>query len=128
MTHGIRRLLTAVVVAVAVAVGVCACGANNQVVPPVIVNLMSIDGTTVEVSVGGSVDLTGDDKTFTDWNAKIADPSIVEFLPGRDDGSAQFNPGLHALQKGSTEVFLTNSSSEASVMFTVTVTPKTSGY
>ena len=82
---------------------------------------------TVEVPEGGSVDLTGDDETFTEWTADIADPEVVEFVPGREDGSAQFNPGLTAESVGSTEVTLENGESGDTVTFTVDVVPS-SGY
>ncbi|WP_395244795.1 hypothetical protein ACGGZK_03055 [Agromyces sp. MMS24-K17] len=90
--------------------------------PPVIVDLGEVDGTTVEVPLGGTIDLTGDDETFTAWEADIADPAIVEFTPGKDDGSAQFNPGLTALEVGSTDVTLHNAETDDSVSFTVEVT------
>jgi hypothetical protein len=92
-----------------------------QALPPVIADLGELDGTTVDVGVGGTIDLTGDDETFTDWTATIDDPSVVSFTPGRDDGSAQFNPGLQATAVGTTDVTLTNSVSGESVTFTVVV-------
>ena len=101
---------------------------GSSALPPVIVDLGDVDGTTVEVPEGGSIDLTGDDETYTDWTAEIADPAVVEFVPGRDDGSAQFNPGLTAESVGTTEVTLDNSESGDSVTFTVEVVPKSDGY
>ncbi len=92
--------------------------------PPIIADLGSIDGTTVQVPLGNTIDLTGDDKDFTHWAADIADPGIVSFVPGKDDGSAQFNPGLDALAEGSTKVALDNSASGAHVTFTVEVTAR----
>jgi hypothetical protein len=103
-------------------------GGDASALPPVTVDLGDVDGTTVEVPEGGSVDLTGDDETFTDWTADIADPAVVEFVPGRDDGSAQFNPGLTAKSVGTTQVTLDNSESGDSVTFTVDVVPKSDGY
>ena len=44
-------------------------GGDSSALPPVIVDLGDVDGTTVEVPEGGSVDLTGDDETYTDWTA-----------------------------------------------------------
>ena len=96
--------------------------ASTGALPPVIVDIGSIDGTTVEVPVGGFVDLTGDDETFTAWEATVADESVAVFIPGGDDGSAQFNPGLEAIAVGSTEVTLDNTESMDSVTFTVEVT------
>lgn len=97
--------------------------ADASALPPVIVELDTVDGTTVEVPEGGSVDLTGDDETFTMWTADIEDPEVVEFVPGREDGSAQFNPGLTAKSVGETEVTLDNDVSGDSVTFTVEVVP-----
>ncbi len=95
---------------------------SSSALPPVIVEVGSLDGSTVEVPEGGAIDVTGDDETYTDWTAEIADPAIVSFTPGRDDGSAQFNPGFDALAVGSTEVTLTNSSSGETLTFTIDVT------
>lgn len=89
-----------------------------------IVDLDDVDGTTVEVTEGGSIDLTGDDETFTEWTADIADPEVVEFVPGSDDGSAQFNPGLTAESVGETEVTLENGETGDTVTFTVEVVPE----
>ena len=60
--------------------------------------------------------------TSPTWSAEIADPSVVSFTPGRDDGSATFNPGLTGLAEGSSEVTLTNSASGDTVALTVDVT------
>ena len=97
---------------------------GSSALPPVIADLGSIDGSTVQVPVGNTIDLTGDDKDFTHWTADIADTKVVSFVPGKDDGSAQFNPGLDALATGTTAVTLDNSASGAHVSFTVEVTPK----
>jgi hypothetical protein len=107
--------------------GGCASGGSSAL-PPVIVDLDTVDGTTVEVPEGGSIDLTGDDETFAEWTADIADPEVVEFEPGRDDGSAQFNPGLTAKSVGTTEVTLENGETGDTVTFTVEVVQKTTGY
>lgn len=97
---------------------------DSQALPPVIADITTIDGTTVTAQVGDAIDLIGDDTTFTAWTADIADESIVRFVPGKDDGSAQFNPGLDALKAGRTEVTLDNSSTGDEVTFTVEVTEK----
>lgn len=103
-------------------------GGDSSALPPVIVELDQVDGTTVEVPEGGAIDLTGDDETYTEWTAEIADPEVVEFTPGRDDGSAQFNPGLTAKSIGGTEVTLDNGETGDSVTFTVEVVAKDTGY
>lgn len=97
-------------------------GSDGSALPPVIVDLSEIDGTTVDVPKGNVIDLVGDDDTYLDWTADIEDADIVTFIPGKDDGSAQFNPGLDAKKVGDTEVTLENSTSGDTVTFTVTVT------
>ncbi|MCE4027402.1 hypothetical protein LXM50_15610 [Microbacterium sp. Au-Mic1] len=97
---------------------------GSGVLPPIIADLGSIDGTTVQVPLGNTIDLTGDDKDFTHWTADIADAKIVSFVPGKDDGSAQFNPGLEALAEGTTKVTMDNSASGKHLVFTVEVTAK----
>jgi hypothetical protein len=101
---------------------------GSSALPPVIVELDKVDGTTVEVPEGGSIDLTGDEETFTEWTAEISDPEVVEFVPGRDDGSAQFNPGLTATSVGETDVTLENGETGDTVTFTVEVVPQQVGY
>lgn len=107
------------------------CGSNGSTdasaLPPVIVDLGDVDGTTVEVTEGGTIDLTGDDETYAAWTADIDDPDVVEFVAGRDDGSAQFNPGLTATSVGETDVTLDNGETGDSVTFTVDVVPKAAG-
>ncbi|MRG59861.1 hypothetical protein GE115_08265 [Agromyces sp. CFH 90414] len=93
-----------------------------SMVAPVVVDLAEVDGTTIEVDAGNVIDLTGDDETYTAWTADIADESIATFIPGRDDGSAQFDPGIEALAPGETEVVLENGETGDVVEFTVEVT------
>jgi hypothetical protein len=128
------RVAASVAVAVVTlgAVGLSGCSptgnGGSSALPPVIVELGDVDGTTVEVPEGGSIDLTGDEETAIQWTADIADPEVVEFVPGRDDGSAQFNPGLTATSVGQTEVTLENGETGDTVTFTVEVVPQQVGY
>lgn len=113
----------AVLLTLGAAFTVAGCAsAESEELPPVIVDITEVDGTTVQVAEGNTIDITGDKETFQDWTADIQDPAIVEFVPGNDDGSAQFNPGLDALSVGETEVTLDNSTSGDTVTFTVEVT------
>ncbi|PJJ65267.1 hypothetical protein CLV54_0296 [Compostimonas suwonensis] len=130
----IARFASFAVLAVTLTLGATACSSGSGdsgssdssstgIVAPVIVDLADADGTTVIVPLDNVVDLvTGDDEDVTAWTADIDDSAIVEFTPGKDDGSAQFNPGLTPLEVGETEVVLTNSTSDTTVTFTVQVT------
>lgn len=123
-----RQLAGVLLLATAAATGLSACApagqqSQQQVLPPVIADLTSIDGTTVTVAVDGVVDLVGDDENYTAWSAEIDDPAIVAFTEGKDDGGASFNPGLEALAAGETAVTLSNSATDETVSFTVDVTP-----
>jgi hypothetical protein len=127
----LRRILLVPALAAALLLGACGddddsapattAASVGTVLPPVIVDLKTVDGTTVDVRAGGTVDLTGDKTTYTDWTAKISDPSVVAFVPGRNTGSTSFNPGLQAKAPGTTQLTLTNSSTSNSVTFTVVV-------
>ena len=135
-----QRLTLALGVALALTAATAACGDDDDatttttasadsgtvgnVLPPVVLDLASADGTTVSVAVGGVVDLTGGGDDVAAWSAEVADPSVVSFTAGRDDGSATFNPGLTGVAEGSSEVTLTNSSSGDTVTLTVDVTAR----
>lgn len=90
------------------------------VIAPVIVQLADQDGRTVTVGLDNVVDLVAVDPTV--WTATIADPSIAEFVDGGSRSGATFNPGLQPLAVGTTEVTLTNSSDDSTVVFTLEVT------
>ena len=97
---------------------------STQLLPPIMADLKTVDGTTVSVPLDNVIVLTGDTQTYKSWTAKIEDPTVVSFTPGKDDGSAQFNPGLSPITTGTTTVTLDNSASGAHVVFTVVVTAK----
>lgn len=126
---GRRAMLPVLLAVTAGGLALAGCSTGTDTLPaPVVVEIADIDGETIEVVDGNVIDLTGDDETYADWDAEIEDPSIVEFTPGRDDGSAQFDPGLTATEVGSTAVTLENSATGETVSFTVEVVPATSGY
>ena len=125
---GRRALLPLLLVVAAGAFALAGCTTGTDTLPaPVVVQIDDIEGETIEVVDGNVIDLVGDDETYAEWDAEIEDPAIVEFTPGHDDGSAQFNPGLTAKEVGSTAVTLENSATGDTVSFTVKVVPATSG-
>src|SRR5690242_14909563 len=63
--------------------------AGAGVLPPVIVTIADLDGTTVTVPLGNTVDLvTAKDSDVTAWSATISDDTVAEFVPGKTDGGA----------------------------------------
>ncbi|MFD1713471.1 hypothetical protein ACFSBZ_03205 [Amnibacterium flavum] len=95
--------------------------ATGSVVAPVIVTLdSSLDGTTVSLPIGTVLDLSAEDPKA--WTGEVADTAIAEFVPGKDDGSAEFNPGIKPISAGTTQVTLTDSASDETIEFTLEVT------
>lgn len=116
------RVLVALV-AVSAVVGLSACSAT-PVVAPVTVSVGELQGATVKVSLNQVVNINTGDLAADSYTAEIADPSILEFVQGKKEGDATFNPGLRPLKEGTTEVTLTNAQGGIQPLtFTVTVTP-----
>ena len=113
----------AVVAAVSLVVGLSACAPATPVVAPVTVSVNNIQGTTIEVALNQLININTDSLAVDSYTADIADPSVLEFVQGKDDGTATFNPGLKPLKTGTTEVTLTNEQGGIQpLQFTVTVT------
>ena len=92
--------------------------ATNQVIGPVMADITTVDGTTVEVALSRVLVISAADSAK--WTANVADPSVLTFVAGTDDGSSATNPGFTPLKAGSTEVTMTDGAT--TVTFTVTVT------
>lgn len=131
MNITIRRGIVAVALAGVALTGLAGCStggssssetSSNQVVGPIIGDLTSINGTTIDATVGRTIDLTGDDKTFDQWSATTSTPGIVTYTNGYTSGGASFNPGLTVDAAGTTEVTLTNATTGETVTFTVNAT------
>jgi hypothetical protein len=69
----------------------------------------TIDSYT-EVNVGGFVILMVDDSE--NWSVEIADPTLLKFQPGGDQGTYETYPGLEALAEGKTSVTAINGNGE----------------
>jgi hypothetical protein len=78
------------------------------VIAPVTMDVGDLQGTTVELVVGQALNITTGDLAVDSYTGEIDDPTVAEFVPGREDGSATYNPGVLALAPGSTEVVLSN--------------------
>ncbi|GHF05712.1 hypothetical protein [Pseudolysinimonas yzui] len=99
--------LAAVVVAMLTLTG-CAPPILDPVPAPVTVELDELAGQTVDVPLDSLLNINVDGFDVTSVTAVIDDPDIAEFVPGSDDGSAQFNPGVRPLAVGQTSVTLTH--------------------
>lgn len=122
------RSLVAVAAAASVLVALAGCAASGPVVAPVTVKANDIQGETVTVPLNGMLVINTGDLDVDSYTATIADPAIAEFVQGRDDGSATFNPGLTPKKVGETEVTLKNEDGGIqNLVFTLKVTPVPAG-
>jgi hypothetical protein len=124
----LNRFASAAVIAVAAAIGLAACSPANTPgssasQTPEIVNLGTVDGTTVNVVVSNKIILSSDTLPADKWTAKITDPTLVYFTPGTVSGSTVVNPEVQPLLVGTTRVQLTNASTGTIVTFAVNATP-----
>ena len=121
----IVKALSAAVAAGAVvfALSACAGPAAGPVIAPVTMDAGALQGETVELVVGQVLNINTGDLAVDSYRGEVADASVAEFVPGREDGSATFNPGIEALAPGTTEVVMTNSNGGIQPLtFTVEVT------
>ena len=77
---------------------------SGWVEPPSMIN-PEFDKYT-EVNVEGFIVLMVDDAEK--WSVEITDPTLLEFIPGGDQGSYETYPGLRALASGRTSVIAIN--------------------
>jgi hypothetical protein len=98
-------------------------GSSTQVIAPVTMSANDLQGATVDLVVGQVLNINTGDLAVDSYTGEVADPAVAEFVAGRDDGSATFNPGVTALAEGSTEVVMTNEQGGIQPLtFTVEVT------
>ncbi|TQK19389.1 hypothetical protein FBY40_1887 [Microbacterium sp. SLBN-154] len=98
--------------AFALSLSACAPGAANpgstSVIAPVTESANDLQGATVELIVGQVLNIDTGDLAIDSYEGEVADPAVAEFVQGRDDGSATFNPGVRALAEGTTTVTMIN--------------------
>jgi hypothetical protein len=113
------------IAAVLLAVGLlasCAGGEGEPVIAPVTMDVGDLQGETVELVVGQVLNINTGDLEGSSYRGEVADTAVAEFVAGREDDSATFNPGVKALAKGTTEVVLSNTDGGIQdVTFTVEV-------
>lgn len=120
----VSRLLRGAILAAA-AIALSACGTpGGPVIAPVTREAGSLDGTTVQLVVGQSLDIGTGDLPVDTYSGEVEDPSIAEFVPGSEEDGATYNPGVEALRQGSTTVVLSSTEGGVEdVTFTVEVAP-----
>ena len=78
-----------------------------------------------ELVVGQVLNINTGDLAVDSYTGKVSDPAVAEFVQGREESSATFNPGVTALAEGSTEVEMTNAQGGIQpLVFTVEVSER----
>lgn len=102
----------------------CATAAT-PVTEPVVRQVSDLQGATVDLVVGQTLDITTGDLSVESYSGKITKSTVALFIKGRKDGPTVHNPGVKALHEGTTTVILSNSTGGIqNVTFTVDVTKK----
>lgn len=95
---------------------------GTGVVAPIVMDVNDLQGETIDLQVGQALDITTGDLAVDSYTGEVADTSVAEFVAGRVEDSATFNPGVMAVGPGETEVVLSNSQGGIQdVTFTVVV-------
>lgn len=98
---------------------------GGNIVAPVTKAANELQGTTVDLVVGQVLNIATGSLPVDSYRGEVADGVIARFTVGYNDGSAQFNPGVTALEPGATEVTMTNVQGGIEpVTFIVSVTPR----
>jgi len=95
---------------------------GSNVIAPIIVDVTTLEGQTVEVGEGNFIDVLVPADSEALWTATVGDSMILTFVAGGTDGSAVFNPGFEAVGAGTTDVTMTDGTT--TVKFTVNITAK----
>jgi len=109
----LHRRLAAGGLAVLAAIALSGCaaaqsGAGTGVLAPIVRTADSLQGATVRLPMNTVLVVGTGSLAVDSYTATIADPAVVAFTQGHDDGSARFNPGFEPLELGSTAVTLRN--------------------
>lgn len=118
--------------ALAVSLSACSGGGSSSdepiggdVIAPVTMEANDLQGASVDLIVGQVLNINTGSLAVDSYTGEVSDPSVAEFTEGRNDGSAEFNPGVTALAPGTAEVTMTNEQGGIQpLQFTVHVTEK----
>jgi len=100
-------------------------GESTSVIAPVTMSANDLQGATVELVVGQVLNIDTGDLAVDSYRGTVSDGAVAEFVAGRDDGSATFNPGVKALAAGTSSVEMVNDQGGIQPLeFTVTVSER----
>lgn len=124
-----KKKLTAIAGAVALALSLAACDSTpatsepigGNVITPLIVDYATLDGATLDIRVGQAISINVGDTDVTAFDGSVGDPAIAEWVPGRNDGSAEFNPGFRGKSVGETVATITPTTATP-IIVTINVT------
>jgi ABC-type enterochelin transport system substrate-binding protein len=97
----------------------------TPVIAPVTMDSNDLQAATVELVVGQVLNIDTGDLAVDSYSAEVSDDAVAEFVQGREEGGAVFNPGFEAIAEGSTEVTMTNADGGIQpLQFTIEVTAR----
>lgn len=123
-----KHKFAAVIGAVAIALSLSACdtGTGEQetiggnITAPLMTSYINLDGGTLEVKVGQAINIDTNDHPVDSVQGAADDERIAEFVPGRVEATAEFNPGFATKTLGETTATLTSDWGDP-VTFTIKV-------
>lgn len=120
MKTKLRLMSVALIASAALLLTACAF---TPVQAPVTMSANDLQGTTVDLKVGQVLNINTGDLAVDSYTATVSDPAVVEFVQGRTDGSATYNPGFTGKSEGSAEVTMKNEQGGIQPLeFTINVT------
>lgn len=115
-------LVTVGIVAVGALTGCSPSNGNAPVQAPIVMEVGELQGASVTLRVGQALDINTGDLAVDSYSGKVADTAVAEFVKGRVDAGASYNPGVQAVAPGTTTVTLSNENGGIQdVTFAVTV-------
>ena len=112
----------------AAALAGCASTPDGPVLPPIMVNVNDLQGTTVELPIDTVLVVNTESLATDSYTAEIADESIVHFVQGTTGGSSESYPGFEPHAEGTTKVTMTNAQGGIQPLeFTIEVTGPSNG-
>lgn len=123
-----HRSLLALAVAIFIgSVGVaCASDTNpigGEIIAPVTMSVNELQGEEIDLLVGQVLNINTDSLDVDSYTGQSSDTEVAEFVEGRKDDSAEFNPGVTAVSPGRAEITMVNAQAGIQPLsFTVNVT------